>query len=183
MFMPEDIEECLRIRPWLCNKDTMPESYFRSVVREEYKNNPWYDCHTVAKLINVKADETVRRYLRKGFLKGVKAPGGPHQYKWIIRQSTIEEFLAIDPRPSRNDIARTRRLAVLRRKGKPRKLSTRWLIRCPLCLGDVIVTASPYIFGTEIMKIFTRLYTNGKCSHGEYVEIVSAKSIDKIEKS
>ena len=98
-FLDKNIEAFLHKRPWLFNPGNMPQHYFRSIVREEYQKDPWYTCEQAAPFLGVKTDYAVQRYIRHGWLPAEKKPGGPWRGVWIIRRSSIEHFLANDPRP------------------------------------------------------------------------------------
>lgn len=171
-FHLPDIEACIRERPWLPHLKRMPRGYLRSVVMEEYERDPWLSCQQAAAMVGLKTDDAIQRYIKRGWIPAVKAPGGPWQGRWIIRHSAVEAFLASDPRPKRSDLARVNILASMRRKGEPRKLSTRWLISCPSCRQDVVVTALPRLHGPSIMQRFAAEYCNGRCSHGAYVDLM-----------
>lgn len=163
LFTEEDIVECLRRRPWLTNLKTMPEHYFRSVVREEWERDPWYTCEQVAPLLGVKTPDTVYLHIYRGWLPAEKKPGGPHQGEWIIRRSAVQAFLNDDPRDHR-DYSASRRKGIIA-AGHPSKLLTIWLIQCPSCGELVRITAPPQLRGPQVKERFIREYVNGNCEH------------------
>lgn len=97
-FDYEDIETCLRKRPWLVDPRRMEQSYFRTIVHEEYEKDPWYTAAQAAPFMGIRDPNAVHRYIYRGWLQAVKKPGGPWQGVWIIRKSAIDAFLANDPR-------------------------------------------------------------------------------------
>jgi len=96
-FLYEDIVKCLRRRPWLVSIDRMEESYFRSIVQEQWDKNPWYSCREAAPLLGIKDHNAVQRYIRSGWLPAVRKPSGG-TWEWIIRKRAIDAFLEDDPR-------------------------------------------------------------------------------------
>ncbi len=172
-FLYNDIEWCVHRRPWLCNLKTMPKGYFRNIVNEEFEKDPWYaDCLEVAKLLGIKDINAVHRYIRKGWLKAERKPGGPHQGRYLVRRSDVEAFLATDQRPSSAETASRNMRGRLRRDGRPIKLSTRWIVRCSKCGHDVVVTAPPRMYGSAILKrMYEKYPSNGICAHGFRVVI------------
>lgn len=96
-FDAENIEKFLYDKPWLFNPKKMPQHYFRSIVREEYDKDPWYTYLEAAPLLGVKSDWSVRRYISRGWLPVLGETAGPLSVS-IIRRSSIEHFLANDPR-------------------------------------------------------------------------------------
>lgn len=167
LFRDKNIVRFLREKPWLFDPTKMPDHYFRSIVRGEYERDPWYSCEQAALLLGVKTDDAVQRYIRRGWLPAVKKPGGPWQGKWIIRRSDIEKFLANDPRPKHKfDMASSSRKRAARRKGNPLRLSVVWSVLCPDCGETVVVKADPSLRGPQVQQLFTRIYTDGTCSHG-----------------
>jgi hypothetical protein len=98
-FEDEDIIECLRQRPYLCNPKRMPQSYFRSVVREEWDKNPWYNRREAALFLGISSPDAIGRYITRGWLPAVRRPAGGGYGEWIIRHSDLAEFQVNDPRP------------------------------------------------------------------------------------
>ena len=165
-FFEGDILKCLRARPWLCDPMKMERHYFHSVIQEEYERDPWYTCDEVAPMLGVKTHDAVQRYIRRGLLTAVKRPGGPWQWRWIIRRSDIQKFLADDPRPSRNELSSVIRLKKRYEKGLPVRLSAHWSVLCRLCGQRVLVMAAPGLKGPQVQALFQRIYTNSTCTHG-----------------
>lgn len=166
-FREANIVKFLRQQPWLFDPQKMPEHYFRSIVQEEYKKDPWYSAEQTAPLLGVKTDDAVLRYIRKGWLPAVKRPGGPWQGRWVIRRSAIEYFLANDPRPAHKfETASLSRKRLWRKAGNPLRLSIVWSVLCPACGETVVVKAHPKLIGPQVQQLFTEIYTNGTCSHG-----------------
>lgn len=97
-FLDEDIEKFLHEKPWLFDVREMPRHYFRFIIREEYDRDPWYTCVEAAALLGVKPI-TVKKYIRRDWMPTPKRQTGPWRSTRIrIRRSTIEYFLAHDPR-------------------------------------------------------------------------------------
>lgn len=167
LFRDKNIVKFLREKPWLFDLTKMPEHYFRTIVQEEYNRDPWYNCDQAAPLLGVKTDDAVQRYIRHGWLPAVKKPGGPWQGVWIIRRSDIEKFLANDPRPRhRFESFSLLRKRSARKRGSPIRLSVAWSVLCPDCGETVVVKADPSLRGPMVQLLFTKIYTNGTCSHG-----------------
>lgn len=176
MFTQGQIEDCLRAHPWLCDQRTMPLSYFRSIVREEYLKDPWYSCEEAAPLLNLGCTETVRRYCRRGYLKAVRKTGGPWQGKLLIRRNEILKFLANDPRPGKSAVISSQRQKLFYQRGAPLKLYSYWSILCQLCGQRVLVQAHPRLLGHQVQEQFHQVFTNGTCSHG--VKCVVEKEVE-----
>lgn len=164
-FAEEAVVEALRQRPWLVELKRMQEHYFRSVVKEEWWKDPWHRVDAVAKLMGVKDIYAVHRYIHRGWLPAERQPGGPHQGRWIVRQSTIDAFLANDPRPQHR---RGRRL----QKGMPVRLHIAWLIICPACKQEVTILAPAGMWGPQVRESFVSLFVDGECSHGIKVDFM-----------
>ncbi|GAJ03399.1 unnamed protein product, partial [marine sediment metagenome] len=101
VFNEKTVVKFLRQRPWVVNLKSMPEHYFRSVIRREWERDPWYTCQQAAPLLEVKAACTVEDYIHRGWLPADKKPHGCHG-AWIVRLSAIQALLANDPRPLSN---------------------------------------------------------------------------------
>jgi len=171
-FLDQDIENCVKRRPWLCDVAKMPPGY-RCLVIDEYQRDPWYkDCHDVAGLLGIKDINAVHRYIRKGWLHADRKPGGPHQGRYLVRRSDVEAFLAADPRPTRAESMSKNMLGRHRRVGRPQRLSMRWLVSCPKCGHDVLVTAPPCKWGPEVIRLLAEEYSQGEtCTHGYRVVV------------
>ncbi len=167
LFRDKNIVKFLREKPWLFDLAKMPEHYFRTIVREEYERDPWYNCEQAAPLLGVKTDDAVQRYIRHGWLPAVKKPGGPWQGVWIIRRSAILSFLANDPRRQyKIELASATQREIRRKNGQPIRISVFWAVLCPECGQTVLVKAEPQLLGREVLHLFTEIHTNGRCSHG-----------------
>lgn len=167
LFRDKNIEAFLRAMPWLFSPGKMPRHYFRSIIQEEYDRDPWYTCQEAATFLGVITDDAVQRYINRGWLPAHKRPGGPWQGVWVIRRSSIETFLANDPRPAhRFEAASTSRKRNARRHGHPLRLSVVWSVLCPDCGQTVVVRADPSLRGPRVQERFIQVYTNGTCSHG-----------------
>lgn len=119
-FQEEDIVTCLRARPWLAVKNRMPEHFFRSIVLEEWKRDPWYSADQAAPFLGRRNRNCVLRYIRDGLLEAERVPrvlvgsSGPDGC-WLIRKSAIDKFLAHDTRKADH----YRRMVESRRAKRP----------------------------------------------------------------
>ncbi|MDP2730280.1 MAG: hypothetical protein Q8O55_07350 [Dehalococcoidales bacterium] len=93
--------KCLRRRPWLVKPDSMPQSYFRSLVREEWERDPWYSCVEAQRFLGLHDEHAnaVHRYIRRGWIKAERKPGAGGLGEYVIRKSAIDYFIKNDPRP------------------------------------------------------------------------------------
>lgn len=173
MFTEEQIVDCLRQRPWLCGHPSlMSESYFRSVVREEWDKDPWYDCQQAGVLMKLHP-ETMRRYIRRGYLKEIRKPGGPWAGKLLFRRSELLRFQAGRETilPSHREICSGIRRNFLLSRGSPLQVCSFWSVLCRLCGQRVLVQAPPRWFGHRVAERFHQVYVNGSCSHGLKCEV------------
>ncbi len=183
-FRENSIVKCLRRRPWLVDLATMPEHYFRSVVKREWQRDPWYTVRQLHSLLG--SQNTILRYIRLGWLVAEKKPcGGPNGCILVIRGSAIEAFLADDPRPGSKFKAQSegeRRLFL--ESGRASKLAVVWLLRCPSCGQEVEVSAPPQLYGPQVREEFIRLYVNGNCEHSSYCLIpIKAPKLATLSRS
>ena len=163
----DDIVALLKRRPWLADMNQMEEHYFRSIVREEWKRDPWYSPKQIAPRLGVKSRESVWRYIHKGWLVADKQLGGSEHRGWIIRESAIREFLKNDPRKQyKSEVSRATRIRTNIKLGIPVKLSTTWQVQCPFCREQVTVTAPAWMLGRQVKQAFVASYTRGRCTHG-----------------
>ncbi len=173
-FEYDDILACLRERPWLVNLSRMERSYFRSIVREEFDKDPWYNCKEAAPFFGLVDINAVHRYIYRGWLPAIRRPvycaSGNGSWGWVIRRSSIEVFLKDDPRPARRRYAlmKSRRRTWLD-EGRPVSVLKEWLIRCPACRHKVRIIAEPNLRSPQIKDLFIQNYTNHQCSHGKKV--------------
>jgi hypothetical protein len=178
VFTEKSVIRLLKNRPWLFDIARMEEHYFRSIIQAEWERDPWHDCKETAKLLGIKTDDAVQRYIRFGWLLAAKKPGGPWQWKWMIRRSSIDSFLANDPRQQhRHDMVRASRLRSIKKDGRPIKVYTLWQFQCPRCEMVVKIMAPPKMFGPEVRQRFINLYVNGTCSHGAVVRVGEREAI------
>ena len=163
----DDIVDLLKRRPWVADMSQMEEHYFRAVVREEWKRDPWYGPRQVAPRLGVKTREAVLRYIHKGWLTAEKQPGGPEHRVWVIRESAIRAFLRNDPRKLyKSELSRATRIGANIKLGIPIKLSTTWQVQCPSCGEQVVITAPAWMLGRQVKEDFVTSYTSGQCIHG-----------------
>jgi hypothetical protein len=167
-FREVSIVKCLRRRPWLVDMATMPEHYFRSVVKREWQRDPWYTISQLHSLLG--SQKTILRYIHRGWLAAEKKPcGGPNGGVFVIRRSAIKAFLADDPRPgSKFKAMREGRRRLFLESNRATKLAMVWLLRCPSCGQEVEVSAPPQLCGPKVREEFIRLYVNGNCEHSSY---------------
>jgi hypothetical protein len=163
----DDILDLLKRRPWLADLKAMEEHYFRSIVRDEWKRDPWYTPTQVAPRLRLKRPDAVRQYIYKGWLAAEKQPGGSERRGWIIRESAIHAFLKNDPRQAHKSTAsRAAKIGSNIRLGIPVKISTIWQIQCPVC-GDTVTVAAPaWMLGRQVKDKLIAMFTNGECTHG-----------------
>jgi hypothetical protein len=164
----DDIVALLQRRPWLADMSRMEEHYFRYIVKEEWKRDPWYNPRQAAPRLGVKTREAILRYIHKGWLVAEKEPGGPEHRVWVIRESAIRAFLSNDPREQyKSELSRTKKNESNLRLGIPVKLNTTWQLKCPSCGEYVTITAPAWMLGYQLKEIFLTSYTKGGCTHGE----------------
>ncbi len=172
-FEYEDIEACLQARPWLVDFKRMEQSYFRSMVREAYEKDPWYNAYDAAPLLGLVDHNAVHRYIHRGWLKVERRPGAGGLGEYVIRRSAIEAMLAHDPRPEHERYVFLKSLKVRRknwlREGRPIAVLKEWLIRCEVCHHKVRIKADPNLRAPMIKELFTETYTHGSCCHGKRV--------------
>ena len=171
-FTHTNIIAFLRQYPWLIDLDSMPEHYFRSVVRREWERDPWYTCGQASPLLGVKAETTVRDYVVRGWLPAIEKPhGGVPGRAWVIKDSSVQAFLANDPRPESNHSTISEgRHRFLLESGQAAKVAIAWLTKCPSCGQQVEVTAPPHLLGSEVRERFIALH-NGNCAHGSHCQL------------
>jgi len=179
-FSEQDIIKLLRRRPYLINRQNVKQFVFRKVIDEEWERDPWYTPAEAMHFLRVKTADAVHKYIYQGLLKAEKKPGGPWQGVWILRYSTIEQFLKNDPRPAHKTRAlRKARRQVFLSKGNAVRLFIVWLLQCPSCRKQVEVVAPGYLRGPMVKKEFVRLFVNGSCLHTDvvYLDGINLKSV------
>jgi len=79
----------------------MPESIFRQTVLTEWEKNPWYTTDEAAVYIglSVKSKWAVGKYVKKGWIKGLRQLGAGGLGQWVFHRSNLDAFLLNDPRP------------------------------------------------------------------------------------
>ncbi len=93
-FTDENVEACLRQRPWLADLARIEDrNQFRQIVEGEWSRDPWYQPKQVAKMTRLPLSNIMKQLLR-GHIKADKKPGAPWSGMWIIRRSAIEAFLS-----------------------------------------------------------------------------------------
>jgi len=162
-FLYEDIVKCLRRRPWLVEIKRMEESYFRSIVQEEWNKNPWYNCEQAAPLLGVKDHNAVKRYIHRRWLPAVRKPAGG-TWEWIIRKTAVDAFLKDDPRSDhrRQAYAKSRR-----NHGRKFLISrTYWakrMVTAPMRGRGVRVNRCP--IGREVCHLVCHFRNEDKCHY------------------
>lgn len=173
-FEYEDIIACLQARPWLLDPKRMERSYFRTIVREEYKKDPWYNCREAAPFLGLVDINAVHRYITRGWLPAVRrplvGPLGRRSWGWVIRQSDIKKMLLNDPRPGRRRYAllKSRRASRLK-EGLPVAVLKEWMLLCPKCQRKVRIIADPNLRSPHVKELFIQRYCQEQCSHGKKV--------------
>jgi hypothetical protein len=100
-FEYEDILSCIRKRPWLVKPLSMPQSFFRSIARDKWDKDPWYDAHEASVLLGLKDKQcnALHRYIKSGWIPAERRPGAGGLGEYVIRKKAIDYFLKHDPRP------------------------------------------------------------------------------------
>lgn len=156
----------------------MERSYFRSIVKEAWEEDPWFTTEEAAPKLGLIDPNAVKRYIRRKWLPAVRKPGnGAWQGTLLIRQSDIDTFLENDPRRE------YRRLSLIKSRHQkdyqnhiPVALQKIWVINCPVCEHKTTIKANPNISGPELQSLFIEIFTNGTCSHGKVCEIKRRRS-------
>lgn len=171
-FSEQNIIKLLRRRPYLATRENVKQFIFRKVIDEEWERDPWYTPAEAMHFLGVKTIDAVHRYIYQGLLQAEKKPGGPWQGVWIVRHSTIHEFLTNDPRPAHKlQALRKARRQVFLSKGNPVRLFIVWLIQCPRCRKQVEVVAPGYLRGPMVKKQFIQIFVNGTCAHTDVAHL------------
>jgi len=178
----DSLVRMLKDHPWLAYLPDMPDSWYRRLVEREWHRDPWFTRHQVAQMLGIKADYHLLRYIKRGWLKAEKVPGGRHsQVRWMFRASWVMDFLEKDPRHAYH-----RKLQSLVKKGKSLLLDEKavqiygvWLLICPRCGKLVSVKAPPtreckYSPGV-IQAYQASLDGNRQCVHGKFVDLDDSK--------
>ena len=83
-FDYDDIVECLNKRPWLCRLRRMPPGYFKSIVQAQWEKDPWYNRVEAANFLGLVTVGPIWRYVKEGWLRGIRRPSGGGQGEWIL---------------------------------------------------------------------------------------------------
>ena len=170
MFLEENIEKCLRQRPWLVDPENMERHFFRSIVKEEWQRDPWYTLTQAMPLLGLKNPGTTLKYISRHWLAAEKGTSGGGK-QWIIRRSAIKAFLANGHRASdhREYINAARRASARKRHlnaGRPVRIAQEWLLTCPACGQPVKITTDPQLKSPHVRQLFIRTFnTNEHCNH------------------
>ncbi len=175
-FEYEDIVACLQRRPWLVDLKRMGQSYFRSMVREVWEKDPWYNAYEAAPLLGLVDHNAVHRYIQRGWLNTERRAGAGGLGEYVIRRSAIDEMLANDPRPDhiRFSLLKSRRKTWLK-EGRAVSLMTLWVMKCPLCGHRVRIKADSKIFAPRLKELFIQQFATGSCTHGRAVDIKASR--------
>jgi hypothetical protein len=167
-FTYEAIKKFCRTRPWMLKPTKMEESYFRSIVKEEYVKNPWYSIPKACRMVGVAYQSSAMAfYLKKKWLHPEKKPieGGNH-WTWIFLKSDIDQFLANDPRRLRPLQATDTRRRKAFEAGRAIRIYSVWKMKCPKCHKTVRVKASPRLEGPAVKRLLLDKYGQGEnCTH------------------
>lgn len=79
----------------------MPPSFFRSVVKDEWDKNRWYTPPEAAYFLGMVTTAPLYRYMKQGFLKGIRRPKSGCMGQWLFFHSDLSDFQLNDPRPLR----------------------------------------------------------------------------------
>lgn len=90
-FEEQDVVDCLRKYPWLAHRERMPEHYFRSIVREEWRTDPWYTLNEACRLLRC-ATKTLVAEIRAGRVRAIKSNVDKRWRRWWIRSSELDNF-------------------------------------------------------------------------------------------
>ena len=185
-FPYENIESFVRANPWLFARSRMQESYFRSIVDEEYAKDPWVSLSAACKMIGVSSfSAAMSSYLKKRWLHPIKRPieGGNH-WTWIFRKSDIDAFLANDPRRGHfKKVIKSRQRRRLRH-GLPVQIWLVWKMECPVCHRIVNIEANPHLKSGMVKKLFEEKYCpDGPCSHKNRCRVEKPLPLYRIRKS
>lgn len=167
-FSYENIEAFVRSRPWLFKLSQMEESFFRSVVKEEFERSPWYSLRQACDMVGVSYySAAMSLYIKRKWLHPIKKPieGGNH-WTWVFLKSDIGNFLANDPRrDTASQGVITRRKNRLR-AGRPVQICTVWKMKCPVCGKMVRIAADTHAKSPAIKTRFLEQFCpDGVCRH------------------
>jgi rRNA maturation protein Nop10 len=166
-FSELNIRRFIRHYPWLLRPEKMDEHYFRSILRDEWKRDPWYSASEAAKILGC-VDDTLLRHLHRGVVQGFKRQYDRKWGRWWIRRSALQGFWD-KVRENKRQRSRQARKNYYRRIGQPTKLYTVWQVHCPSCGEDFTVRAPPRAHGPEVLALGKELHQcrNGGNQHAE----------------
>jgi hypothetical protein len=175
----------LKVQPWLASLPDMPDSYYKRLVEQEWHKDPWFNRQQVAEMLGVGPDY-VRRYIKRGWLQGVKAPGGRYtQVRWMFRASWVMAFLQNDPRNKyhREMLSLNHRAKHLLADERPVQIYGMWLVKCPRCGQIVEVSLRPNRrskYAPGVMEAYVAsLDGHLECVHGDYVALEGTHALFK----
>jgi hypothetical protein len=99
-FLPEDIEACLRKRPWLANLEKMENTCLRDIVQAERDRDQWYTADEAQVFFGLHDHPragALLRYIRRGLVKAKRQPGAGGLGEYVIRKSAIDRALKRRP--------------------------------------------------------------------------------------
>lgn len=163
-FGEEDVVAFIRTYPWLLHPERMKqEHYFRSVVREEWRENPWYTTAEAAKVVGVHKDSILQR-LESGELPGHRRSTGKTFSLWRIRQKDLLARFARHDGPEERSRRSTQAMKDRReRAGLPNVLHVVWELVCQYCAERFNVTAGPRVRGPVVAEVGMREHLRAGC--------------------
>lgn len=106
VFTREEVERCLRERPWLVNPKSVKPGSFRTLVEAVTHRDPWLTTREMSKITGI-AVGVIRDYARRGYLDAVRMPWAGSQWKMRASMArTITELYERNrPGPKRESVA------------------------------------------------------------------------------
>lgn len=93
VFTEVDVVRFIRTYPWMLRMAAMQLSYFRSVLKAEWEQNPWYNPAQAAKRLGCSL-ETVYKRLASGEIKGLRRISQTRSWRyWWIREKDLRRFV------------------------------------------------------------------------------------------
>ncbi len=143
VFNEQDLERFVRGYPWLVRPEKMQEHYLRSVVRQEWADNPWYSSREAAQVVGVHP-ETLLRRLRNGEIPAFqRSPDKPFSFWWIRRKDLLACFHRHDTTAERSRTTRNQQLTRRQRSGLPTQIGSLWALVCQDCAVRYTVRTKP----------------------------------------
>lgn len=152
-FSEQGVGRFIRQYPWLVNPARMEEHYFRSLVHQEWQQDPWYNCRAAARLVGI-GENALQVRLRSGEVPAFqRSPGRRWSRWWVRRSALLTHFRRHDLREDR-----ARAMAVQQRdrrcqNGLPYKLHTVWGVVCQRCSEEYRVEAPPKMRGPQVLEL------------------------------